>query len=358
MIGTRPEALKLVPVYFALRDQYDVQVVSTGQHKEMLSEIFDLFGIKPHVELKAMAHKQSLPQITGKLFSVLNDVVEGSRAQLVIVQGDTTTAMVAAMIGYYHKVPVAHVEAGLRSHQKYAPFPEEINRSIISLVADLNFAPTAKAAENLAGYPNVYVVGNTILDCLRLTLGRIQNLKASGELEELIRDERRLILVTAHRRESFGTGLENICLAVRTLSAKYPQLRFVFPVHPNPHVREKVRLVLADQPSVSLTEPLRYDEMVRLMAKAYIILTDSGGIQEEAPSLQVPLSVMRDVTERPEGIEAGCAVLGGTATESIVSAFDRIYENPDLHTAMKNAASPYGDGQSAQRIATIINTFL
>ncbi|HEX8038980.1 MAG TPA: UDP-N-acetylglucosamine 2-epimerase (non-hydrolyzing) [Chryseosolibacter sp.] len=358
IVGTRPEAIKLMPVYFALKHQHDVKLVSTGQHKEMLKQILDFFEITPDVELNAMVENQSLATITGRLFLELNKVIESIQARMLVVQGDTTSAMVAAMVAYYHKIPVAHVEAGLRSGQKYSPFPEEINRAVISLVSTLNFAPTKKAAENLAGFPNVHVVGNTILDSLLFTLDKLKTRKHSERFRKMVAPGQDLILITAHRRESFGQGLENICRAVEILCAKYPTLKFVFPVHLNPKVKERVTSVLGQNPSISLIEPLVYDEMVELMCKARIILTDSGGIQEEAPALKVPLIVMREVTERPEGIDAGCAVLAGTTTQGLVSAFDRIHTNPSVYNAMKNANNPYGDGKSSERIAAIIHEFL
>jgi UDP-N-acetylglucosamine 2-epimerase (non-hydrolysing) len=359
IVGTRPEAIKLIPVFLALRNQYIVQLISTGQHKEMLQQIFDFFEIKPHWELNIMQPNQSLAQVTSLLFSELNKTMGPEKINLVIVQGDTTSAMVAAMVAYYHRIPVAHVEAGLRSKNKYAPFPEEINRSVISQIADLNFAPTSEAAGNLMGHPNVHVVGNTIIDSLLLTMDKIkmQNHYAD-RFSSLLQRDKDLILVTAHRRESFGEGISNICRAIQILSTKYPQLQFLFPVHLNPNVKEKVEEILGGISSIKLVEPVHYSDMIFLMTRARIILTDSGGIQEEAPFLGIPLIVMRDVTERPEGIEAGCAVLGGTKTEGIVSAFENIHLNPGLYEAMKNAGSPYGDGRSSARIAEIISDFL
>ena len=358
IVGTRPEALKLAPVYLALRHLFNVTLVSTGQHKEMVKPVFDFFEIIPDTELNTMVSNQSLSAITGLLFLELNKVIENISVDLLIVQGDTTSAMVAALVGYYHKIPVAHVEAGLRTGDKFSPFPEEINRTVISLVADLNFAPTPKAAENLQGAKNVHVVGNPIIDSLKLTLDKISSRRDYADrYSKLIDTDRPLVLVTAHRRESFGHGLHNICEAIKLLCFKYPRLQFLFPVHLNPNVKGKVHAILEGNPSIHLMSPLPYDDMVFLMARAYIILTDSGGIQEEAPSLGVPLVVMRDVTERPEGIEAGCAILSGTQVEEIVRAFDRIYTSPKLYQIMKNAGNPYGDGQAANRIAVIIRRF-
>ncbi len=353
--GTRPEAIKLIPVYLSLRTRFDVRFVSSGQHREMLAPVFQFFGVSPDSTLDTMTTNQTLSEVTSRLLSALDEVISKENPQLVVVQGDTTTAMAAALSAYYNKVPVAHVEAGLRSFHTYAPYPEEVNRRIITQIAALHFAPTSAAATNLAGHAGVHVVGNTAVDSLRLGADRI----GTDALRRIGFDvDQQTILVTAHRRESFGEGIANICRAVCILSEKYPELRFVYPVHLNPNVRDKVFTEIGDRPGITLLEPVGYDVMISLMKHALLILTDSGGIQEEAPALNVPVIVMRDVTERPEGVEAGCAVLAGTSTDGIVKAFEDIYLDSKQYEKMKRAPNPYGDGYAAKRIASVIEGFL
>ncbi len=357
IVGTRPEAIKLIPLYLSLKEEFDVQLISSGQHREMLAPIFAFFEVTPDRQLDTMIPNQSLSEITAALFIALNDVLGESKADLVVVQGDTTTAMVAAMVAYYHKIPVAHVEAGLRSHDIHAPFPEEVNRRTITQIAELHFAPTLCAAKNLSGVENVHVVGNTIVDSLYLALAKVEK-HSYRDRFSFLADDKDIILVTVHRRESFGEGLSNICEAIRILAARHPCLKFVYPVHMNPNVSTPVNRSLGNIPSVFLIEPVRYDEMVCLMTKVRLILTDSGGVQEEGPALNVPVIVLRDVTERPEGIEAGCAVLAGTSTERIVSAFEEIYFDAERYKAMSLAPNPYGDGKSAARITDVVRSFL
>lgn len=358
VIGTRPEAIKSIPVYLELKKHFDVQIISTGQHLEMLQRIFDFFSVVPDYSLRTMVANQSLAGLTSSLLNSVSKVFESNAPDLVIVQGDTTTAMVTAMVSYYHQIPVAHIEAGLRSNNLYAPFPEEVNRKIISQIAELNFAPTREASENLWGCRGVHVVGNTIVDSLLLTLEQIKRIKQYDDRFPFLEQKKDLVLVTAHRRESFGSGIRNICDAIKRLSDRHPMVQFVYPVHMNPNIKQKVFEYLGKLPSVVILDPVDYGEMVYLMKCAKLILTDSGGIQEEAPALNVPVIVMRDVTERPEGIAAGCAVLSGTQTEGIIRAFDQIYTNPDKYEAMRGARNPYGDGKSAQRITAIIRGFL
>ena len=325
----------------------------------MLRPIFVFFGVQPDIDLDIMVSRQSLANLTGLLFPPLDQALAELRPDLLIVQGDTTTAMVAAMVAYYNRIPVAHVEAGLRTNNNYSPFPEEINRRVISLIATLHFAPTNAAAGNLNGSDNVYVVGNTVVDSLKIALKQVgASPKYAERFASLVERNKPLVMVTAHRRESFGQGLANICEAIKTISLKYPHLQFLFPVHLNPAVREKVNLLLAEVSAVKLTDPLPYDQMVYSMSKTFLIMTDSGGIQEEAPFLGIPVIVMREVTERPEGVEAGCATLAGTSSGGIVRAFDKIYQSPVVYEAMKNAENPYGDGMAANRIASIIQDFL
>lgn len=353
--GTRPEAIKLIPVYTSLKPKYDVRIVSSGQHREMLAPVFEFFGASPDHTLDVMTSNQTLAEITSRLLTALDGVIRGENPDLVIVQGDTTTAMAGALSAYYNGVPVAHVEAGLRSFHRYAPYPEEVNRRIITQIAVLHFAPTVAAAGNLKEYDNVHIVGNTAVDSLRIAAERMgaQALSRFG-----FGDDERIVLLTAHRRENFGEGIANICRAISILTEKYPSLRFVYPVHLNPNVRERVFAEIGDLPGVLLLDPVNYDEMICLMKRAVLILTDSGGVQEEAPALNVPVIVIRDVTERPEGIEAGCAVLAGTSTDGIVRAFEEVYGDPGKYEAMKAAPNPYGDGYSAARIAAVLENFL
>lgn len=339
-----------------------VKLVSTGQHKEMLEQIFDFFQVKPDVELSLMKKDQSLVQITSLLFQELDNVLTTEKPDLLIVQGDTTTAMVAGLTSFYHGVKVAHIEAGLRSFNNLAPFPEEVNRKVISQVASIHFAPTNQAQRNLKkeGSTNIHVVGNTAVDCLLLGKRKVeQNLEHyRNKYSTTSKQGRKLILITAHRRESFGEGLKNICKAIKTLSAEFTMCDFLFPVHLNPNIQQPVQQVLGDIENVFLLPPLPYDDMIFLLSRAHLVLTDSGGIQEEAPSLNVPLIVLRDVTERPEGIKAGCAVLGGTSTRQIEETFRKVYLNTRLYKKMSASKNPYGDGQTASRIVSLIESRL
>lgn len=337
-------------------------LISTGQHKEMLEQIFSFFEIKPDLELKIMQPDQTLAKMTAAMFEKLDECIRQVKPDLLIVQGDTTSAMVASMVAFYHGIKIAHVEAGLRSFNKLAPFPEEINRKIISQVADVHFAPTQQTFENLKGESagNVHVVGNTVIDSFLMGKKKIdQHVEEYSSRFETVFDlGKKLILITAHRRESFGEGLRNICEAILELSQKHPKCEFVFPVHLNPNIKKEVHTMLSNQTNVHLLLPVQYDEMIFLMSKSYMILTDSGGIQEEAPSLDIPLIVLRDVTERPEGIEAGCAVLGGTVPSQIIQAFENIYSNSALYAKMQRAQNPYGDGQTSHRIRNILEQWL
>lgn len=358
--GTRPEAIKVIPVYLEFKKNpfFEVKLISTGQHKEMLNQIFSFFQLMPDKELNLMRKDQSLAQITSLLFQKLDEVIREEKPDLLMVQGDTTTAMVAGMTAFYNRIKIAHIEAGLRSFNNAAPFPEEVNRKIISQVADIHFAPTQQSQRNLEkeGARHIHVVGNTTIDSLLLGKMRVdQNLDHYvGKFSFLTKRERKLIMITAHRRESYGNGLENICKAIKFLSQKYADCDFVFPVHLNPNIRQPVQQILGNLDNVYLLSPLPYDEMVFLLSHSYLILTDSGGIQEEAPSLHVPLIVLRDVTERPEGIEAGCAMLGGTTAKQIEEAFQLVSSDAMIYGKMRDAKNPYGDGQTSRLIVTAI----
>lgn len=358
VLGTRPEAIKLIPVYQELKKVFpSVELVSTGQHFTMLEQIFHFFDVTPDVSLEVMTTNQSLAGLTAKLAERLQTCYDEKGYDLVIVQGDTTTAMTASLVAYYNRIKVAHVEAGLRTYNKFSPFPEEINRQIIGRIADYNFAPTSRAMEVLGkeGITKSYLVGNTVIDSLLYCLQKVEvNATPYEKKFPFIHQFEKLVLITGHRRENFGEGFDGICSAIRTLSETYPGYLFFYPVHLNPNVKDKVHVLLSGLDNVMLSDPLPYDELVFLMNRSTIILTDSGGIQEEAPSLNVPLLVMRDTTERPEGIENGCALLVGTSSEKIISEFNRLITDKAHYQNMAEKINPYGDGKSSVAIAAIL----
>lgn len=355
IVGTRPEAIKLIPVYLELKKKFpSVDLISTGQHATMLEQIFTFFEISPDVALDVMTPNQTLAGLTARLSERLQACYEENKYDLVVVQGDTTTAMVASLIAFYNRIQVAHVEAGLRTYNKFSPYPEEVNRQIISRIADYHFAPTQRSLDVLAseGVEHRHMVGNTVIDSLMLCLEKVRkNEKRYEEKFNIIKNFKKLILITGHRRENFGRGFEEICSAIRELSLTYTDYLFYYPVHLNPNVREKVMHYLNDLKNVVLDEPLPYDELIFLMSRSFIILTDSGGIQEEGPSLGVPILVMRDTTERPEGIDNGCSFLVGTSTVKIVAEFNKLVNESDVYQKMATAGNPYGDGKSSAYIA-------
>jgi UDP-N-acetylglucosamine 2-epimerase len=362
VFGTRPEAIKLAPVIAALRRAgCTVVVCATAQHRQMLDQVLALFEIRCDHDLDLMRANQSLPQLTSSVLTAIAPVIDAERPDLVIVQGDTTTAMAAALASFYAGVPVAHVEAGLRSDDLAAPWPEEMNRRVVSTLATLHLAPTEQARRRLeaervpAGA--IAVTGNTVIDAL---LGTVARLDVDPDLRARVTavvprldPARRTILLTSHRRESFGRGLENICRAVRRIADR-GDVQVVYPVHLNQNVKEPVHRLLGDHPHVHLIEPLDYLSFVFLLRHAALALTDSGGVQEEAPSLGKPVLVMRDTTERPEGIEAGVARLVGTGTDSIVAAVSELLDDPAAYDRMARSVNPYGDGHAAERVATFI----
>ena len=366
VFGTRPEAIKLAPVVLALARhprEFSVRVCVTAQHREMLDQVLDVYAIRPDHDLDVMRPDQTLPDLTAAALLALGRVIDAERPVLVVVQGDTTTTMVAALAAFYARIPVAHVEAGLRTRDKRAPFPEEMNRHVTSVIADLHFAPTEGAKQNLLAEgvdaSSIHVTGNTVVDALvmaraKLAGGRV----AAPELQRLDPAQHALILVTAHRRESFGAGLENVCRAIRDLVERNPAIAVVFPVHLNPNVREQVRRVLAGPAAVEerliLTEPLSYTDLVWVLDRCRLVLTDSGGIQEEAPTFHKPVLVMRDITERPEGVTAGVARLVGTDWHRIRKETERLLRDEVAYAAMTGAANPYGDGHAAERIVDVI----
>lgn len=363
VLGTRPEAVKLAPVIMACEKTPGLRsvVCVTGQHLEMLEPFLTLFGLRSAYDLKVMRPDQSLAGLTARVIERLDGVIAAERPACVLVQGDTTTAMAAALTAHYHKVPVAHVEAGLRTPDRYDPFPEEMNRRLVSRLAGLHFAPTGWAKRNLLREDvpavDIFVTGNPVVDALAMMLK-----KSGPALPDGLKVRRggRLILVTAHRRENLGPGLENVCRAVLDIIEKASEAEVVFPVHLNPNVRKTVLPLLKGHPRIHLTEPLDYLTFVRLMNRAALILTDSGGIQEEAPSLGKPVVVMRRTTERPEAVQAGVAVLAGTDPEKITRLALGLLKKADDAGFMRSIRkrNPFGDGRSGPRIARILKLHL
>ena len=362
IFGTRPEAIKLAPVIKELEKHSQVvsRVCVTGQHREMLDQVLQLFDIEPDWDLDLMRKDQSLFDITTRGLQGLRDVFKEEQPDIVLVQGDTTTAFVASLAAYYLKIKIGHVEAGLRTEDKYNPFPEEMNRRLADVLSDLYFAPTQRAEQNLLreGIPakKVFVTGNTVIDALFLVLRRESRSKSQLVFSDfgLSTDDSRLILVTGHRRESFGEGFESICHGLKLIAQHNSDVQIVYPVHMNPNVREPVYRILGEVENVRLIEPLDYAHFVFLLKRAYLILTDSGGIQEEGPSLGKPVLVMREKTERPEAIEAGTAKLVGTGSERIFTEAQRLLDNADEYNKMTRAVNPFGDGHAAGRIVQIL----
>lgn len=355
VFGTRPEAIKMAPLIPELAkhpDIFEPIACSTGQHREMLAQVLEIFEIKPTYDLDVMVPNQTLAGLTARLIQKLDALLAEVKPDVVLVHGDTTTALASALAAYYHQIPVGHVEAGLRTHNKYQPFPEEMNRNLVDSIATYHFAPTQTAADHIRaeGIPDDFlrVTGNTVIDALQMVVKKPCTLPINLDWAN-----RRMILVTAHRRESFGEPLENICTALRNIAARYPDVEIVYPVHYNPNVRKVVYEKLEGVARIHLLEPLHYLEFAHMMAKSYIILTDSGGIQEEAPALGVPVLVMRDVTERPEAVAAGTVRIVGTDAANIESNVDLLMD-AEGHQAMAQAINPYGDGFASSRIVQIL----
>jgi UDP-N-acetylglucosamine 2-epimerase (non-hydrolysing) len=371
VFGTRPEAIKLAPVYLRFRQSEAVRtrVCVTGQHREMLDQVLEVFAIRPDTDLSLMQPDQTLAALTARTLTALDRYYAEDRPDLVIVQGDTTTVLCASLAAFYRRIPVAHVEAGLRTGNLEAPWPEELNRVLTSRMARLHFAPTEESRQNLLreGVPvaSIHVTGNTVIDALMLARARItERAPAIDGLPNASLNflgQRPLVLITGHRRENFGAGLAAICDAIRELARRYPKAAFIYPVHLNPRVRGPVqeRLGTPDlRDQVYLIEPLPYLPFVALMNRATLILTDSGGIQEEAPSLGKPVLVMRETTERPEAVAAGTVKLVGTHTDTIVAEASRLLSDPVAYQAMARSINPYGDGAAAPRIVAACLRFL
>ena len=366
VFGTRPEAIKMAPVVTVLANDpyFDAKVCVTAQHRQMLDQVLDIFNIHPDFDLNLMRADQTLGDITGNVLSGMGDVFEQWRPDIVLVHGDTTTTLAAALSAYYAKVSVGHVEAGLRTGNKYSPWPEEMNRRLTGALADVHFAPTAKARENLlcegVSPKFIYVTGNTVIDALLCVASRIHS---DSELRRkldfqfpFLDSDKRLVLVTGHRRENWGTGFENICHAILEI-AQRGDVQIIYPVHLNPHVQEPVRRILSGANNVFLLEPQGYLPFVYLMYRCTLVLTDSGGIQEEAPSLGKPVLVMRNTTERPEALAAGTARLVGTNIFQITDAVANLLDNNDIYRAMAKAHNPYGDGKASLQIADILKCY-
>jgi len=359
-VGTRPEAIKLIPVYKELKKKkgWSTILVSTGQHREMLRPIFSFFEVQPDVDLNLMTANQSLESLTSILLTGCSTQIKQHSPDVVIVQGDTTTAMAAGLASYYLKTKLAHVEAGLRSGDINAPFPEEVNRRIITLFTDFHFAPTTNAAnairkEQVQG--KIFNVGNTVIDSLLYAKRKVQKNISLYRNEFSHFDFSNSVLITGHRRENFGEGFLNICHAIKDLATKYTDRSFIYPVHLNPNVKTIVHQMLSNIPNVHLIEPVSYDRMAFLMMNASIILTDSGGIQEEAPTLGKPVVVMREKTERPEGVKAGCSVLAGTSRKKIVKLVSTLLVDKKVYAKMSKAVNPYGKGDSSKKIAAVLS---
>lgn len=351
IFGTRPEAIKMAPVVIELgkRDNIDSIVCVTGQHREMLDQVLDIFNIKPEYDLSIMEHGQTLFGITTKVLNGLDEILKKENPDIVLVHGDTTTALSSALSAYYNQIAVGHVEAGLRTYNKYSPFPEEMNRQCIARMADLNFAPTEDSKKNLLSEGiaenTIFVTGNTSIDALNYTIEE----DYKSEVDDFIGSDR-MLLLTAHRRENIGAPLENIFKAVRRIVEEYSDVKVVYPIHLNPVIRETAKKIFDGIDRIKLIEPLEVVDFHNIINKSYFILTDSGGIQEEAPSLGKPVLVLRDTTERPEGVEAGTLKLVGTNENDIYEATKLLLDNKEEYEKMSRASNPYGDGKASGRI--------
>ena len=378
VFGTRPEAIKMAPLVQEFRkhpDQYETLVCVTGQHREMLDQVLNIFGIVPNYDLNIMKPGQDLYDVTARILSGMRDILTRTQPDVLLVHGDTTTSMAVALAAFYQQIPVGHVEAGLRTHNIYSPWPEEMNRQITGRIATYHFSPTPLSRENLLregiDKSRILVTGNTVIDALYAVVNKMKDdvplqlslgkeLKAAGyDTGRLVTEEgRRLVLITGHRRENFGDGFLHICRAIKMLREKYPDVDFVYPMHLNPNVRKPIKDIFGEncQSNLFFIEPLEYLSFVYLMEKSHIVLTDSGGIQEEAPGLGKPVLVMRDTTERPEALEAGTVKLVGTDYDKIVSEVSSLLDDAQYYEKMSQAVNPYGDGKACERIAQYIQT--
>jgi UDP-N-acetylglucosamine 2-epimerase (non-hydrolysing) len=366
IFGTRPEAIKLAPVILAAKadPRFKCKVCVTAQHREMLDQVLKVFKIKPDVDLNLMRPNQTLAGLTARAIRGIDTYLAQEKPDMIIVQGDTTTVFCAALCAFYHKIPIGHVEAGLRTGNKYSPFPEEANRVLATHISTLHFAPTQKARHNLLqegiAPERIFVTGNTVIDALFLALEKIKKKPpVIAQLRKsIVKSSQQLVLITGHRRENFGKGFQNICKAIKTLAQRFSEVQFVYPVHLNPNVLKPVYSLLDNQKNIHLIEPLDYLPFVALMNRATIILTDSGGVQEEAPSLGKPVLVMRDTTERPEAVDMGTVRLVGTNVNAIIDNVVKLLTDKKAYSVMASAVNPYGDGQATARIITACLKFL
>ncbi len=368
VFGTRPEAIKMAPLVKSFENDSDFETIVcvTAQHREMLDQVLDLFEIKPDYDLNIMKPGQNLYEVTSNILLGLKDVLEEAKPDVVLVHGDTTTTLATSLASFYQKIPVGHVEAGLRTGNTYSPWPEEGNRQVTGRLTSFHFAPTQESKSNLlkenVDLENVIVTGNTVIDALVSVVKRFETDKdLEGKIQNIIAQKgyivdknKKLILVTGHRRENFGQGFLNICEALKTVAKKYPQADIVYPVHLNPNVQKPVKEILSDVKNVFLIPPLDYEPFVYLMNHAYFILTDSGGIQEEAPSLGKPVLVMRDTTERPEALKAGTVKLVGTDMTQIIDECTKLFEDEESYLTMSKSHNPYGDGKACERIVSFL----
>lgn len=371
VFGTRPEAIKMAPLVKEFQknpQDFKTVVCVTGQHREMLDQVLQIFDIKPDYDLNIMKHGQDLYDVTARVLTGMRDVFRECKPDVVLVHGDTTTSTAAALAAFYQQIPVGHVEAGLRTYNIYSPWPEEMNRQITGRIATYNFAPTPLSEQNLKtekAHGQIFVTGNTVIDALHMVVERLKNdktladeqvniLSEAGYDVSRLKDGKKLVLITGHRRENFGEGFINMVTAIKDLTEKYPDVDFVYPMHLNPNVRKPIHLVFGEDLSnlgnMFFIEPLQYLEFVYLMEKSTIVLTDSGGIQEEAPGLGKPVLVMRDTTERPEALESGTVHLVGTNHDLIVSEVSALLDDPVAYEKMSKAVNPYGDGKACERI--------
>lgn len=368
ILCTRPSAIKMSPIVHALQqnDAFDSVVCVTGQHREMLDQVLRLFNIKPDHDLNIMQANQDLTSVTTRVLEGMKTVLQSVKPDWILVQGDTTSTFAASLAAFYQKIPVGHVEAGLRTQDIYAPFPEEANRSMTSCIAAMHFAPTESAKQNLLAEniksQHIAVTGNTVIDALLWARDKVNqetnwSSVFGSEIQNLINQKQKIILITGHRRENFGDGFERVCTAFQTLAKNHPEWHFVYPVHLNPNVQKPVKAILSQLPNFHLIDPLEYAPFVYLMDKAKLIITDSGGVQEEVPSLGKPVLVTREVTERPEGVDAGVAILVGTDAEKIIRETESLMQDEKRYAKMAHISNPYGDGHAASKIIDALLRF-
>ncbi len=360
IFGTRPEGIKMYPVYKALKSVKNIEtkVVITSQHQEMLRQVMDFFGMQDDYNLNVMEDRQTLTKITTKVINGLKTIFEKEKPDLVLVHGDTTTTFSSALAAFYDKIPVGHVEAGLRTYDKYNPYPEEMNRQLTDKISDLLFAPTERAKNNLLKEgikaDNIFITGNTVVDAVNEIVNKMK-----GKEYNFPFSDKPFILVTAHRRENWGKPMESICIAIDRITKKFNgKIKIIFSVHKNPTVRKTVKEILGNNKNVVLTEPMEYKEFLYILSKSLFVLTDSGGIQEEAPSLKKPVLLLRSVTERPEAVDAGVVKIVGTDTDKIVSEAENLLENKNAYNKMVNRKNPFGDGRAGEKIANIVKEYL